>query len=338
MIDEAIHELSGVVSTSHAIAALGESRATWYRRHRQSPLPEKPERVATPQPRALSEVERKQIRATLESEEFIDAAPAAVYAKLLDQGVYLGSVSTMYRVLHEHDEVRERRRQATHPAHKKPELIATKPNEIWSWDITKLHGPEKWTYYYLYVILDIWSRYVTGWMLARCESAALSTRLMNESIAKQNIAKGQLTLHADRGSPMIAKPVVHLLADLGVTKSHSRPHVSNDNPYSESQFRTFKYRPDFPDRFGSFEDAQAHCQRFMTWYNEDHVHSGIGYHTPADLHHGRAEKVRALRGSVLLDAYDRHPERFVHKVPTPPALPTVAWINEPEKEVANSLN
>jgi putative transposase len=235
--------------------------------------------VAKPQ----SEVERKQIKATLEFEEFIDEAPAVTYAKLLDQGVYLGSVSTMYRVLHEYDEVRERRRQATH---KKPELIATRPNEIWSWDITKLHGPEKWTYSYLYVILDIWSRYVTGWMLASAENAALSMRLMNESIAKQGIVKGQLTIHTDRGSPMIAKPVVHLLADLGVTKSHSRPHLSNDRPYSESQFRTFTYRPDFPHRFGSFEDAQAHCQRFMTSYHEDHVHSGIGYHTPADLHYG----------------------------------------------------
>jgi transposase InsO family protein len=225
MIDEAIDELKGLVSTRDAITALGENRATWYRRHRTSPLPPRPERVRATQPRALSEVERKQIKATLESEEFIDAAPATVYATLLDQGIYLSSVSTMYRVLHEHDEVRERRRQATHPAHKKPELIATKPNEIWSWDITKLHGPEKWSYYYLYVILDIWSRYVTGWMLARAESAALSTRLMNESIAKQGIEKNQLTLHADRGSPMIAKPVVHLLADLGVTKSHSRPHV-----------------------------------------------------------------------------------------------------------------
>jgi putative transposase len=337
MIDAAIEELADVVSTRSAIAALGESRATWYRRHRMSTPPARPERVATPQPRALSEVERKQIKATLESEEFIDQAPASVYAHLLDQGVYLGSVSTMYRVLHEHDEVRERRRQATHPAHKKPELIATKPNEIWSWDITKLHGPEKWTYYYLYVILDIWSRYVVGWMLARAENAQLSTRLMNESIAKEGIEKGQLTIHADRGSPMIAKPVVHLLADLGVTKSHSRPHVSNDC-YSESQFRTFKYRPDFPDRFGSFEDAQAHCRRFMTWYNEDHVHSGIGYHTPADLHHGRAEQIRELRGGVLLDAYAAHPERFVRKVPTPPALPSVAWINQSDKEVAGSLN
>ena len=338
MIDHAINELSDVVSTTTAIEALGESRATWYRRHRKSPLSPRPERVMKPQPRALSEVERKQIKVTLESEEFIDEAPASVYAKLLDQGSYLGSVSTMYRVLHEHDEVRERRRQATHPAHKKPELIATRPNEIWSWDITKLHGPEKWNYYYLYVILDIWSRYVTGWMLAHAENAVLSTRLMNETIAKQGIERGQPTIHADRGSPMIAKPVVHLLADLGVTKSHSRPHTSNDNPYSESQFRTFKYRPDFPDRFGSFEDAQAHCQRFMTWYNEDHRHSGIGYHTPTDVHHGRAEGVRELRGAVLLDAYAAHPERFVRKVPTPPALPSVAWINQPVKEVADSLN
>ena len=338
MIDEAVDQLSKVVSKGAALSALGVDRATWYRRHRCSAPPPKPERVAVPQPRALSVVERKQIRATLESDEFIDEAPATVYAKLLDQGVYLGSVSTMYRVLREHDEVRERRRQATHPAHKKPELIATKPNEIWSWDITKLHGPEKWSYYYLYVILDIYSRYVTGWMLARAELAELSKRLMDESIASQGVPSGQLTLRSDRGSPMIAKPVAHLLADLGVTKSHSRPHVSNDNPYSESQFRTLKYRPDFPDRFGSFEDAQAHCRRFMSSYIEHHRHSGIGYGTPADVHYGRAEKVRELRGAVLLDAYAEHPERFVHKVPTPPALPTVAWINQPEKEITDSLN
>jgi putative transposase len=238
----------------------------------------------------------------------------------------------MYRVLHEHDEVRERRRQATHPAHKKPELIAEGPNEIWSWDITKLHGPEKWTYYYLYVILDIYSRYVVGWMLARAEWADLSKRLINDTVAKQGVARDQLTLHSDRGSPMIAKQVVHPLADLGVTKSNSRPHVSNDNPYSESQFRTFKHRPDFPDRFGSFEDARAHCTRFFPWYNDDHRHSGIGLHTPADVHYGRAEAIREQRGAVLLDAYGEHPERFVRKIPTPPALPAAAWINRPEEE------
>jgi putative transposase len=324
MIDEAIDQLAPLVGTNAAIHAVGMDRATWYRRHRKSPQPQRPERIATPQPRALSDVERKQIKAALESDEFVDEAPATVYAKLLDQGVYLGSVSTMYRILHEHDEVRERRSQATHPAHKKPELIATKPNDIWSWDITKLHGPEKWTYYYLYVILDIFSRYAVGWMLARVERAALSERLISDTIVKQGVARDQLTLHSDRGSPMIAKPVAHMLADLGVTKSLSRPHVSNDNPYSESQFRTF-------------EDARAHCARFFAWYNDDHRHSGIGMHTPADVHYGRAEAIRAQRGVVLLDAYAEHPERFVRKPPTPPAIPAVAWINQPE-EVTDSLN
>jgi putative transposase len=338
MIDEAIGQLTPIVGTTAALATVGADRATWYRKHRQSPPPQRPERVATPQPRALTLVERKEIKRTLESDEFVDEAPATVYAKLLDQGTYLASVSTMYRVLHEHDEVRERRRQATHPAHKKPELIAAGANSVWSWDITKLHGPEKWTYYYLYVILDIYSRYAVGWMLARAERAELSKKLIGESIAKQGVTKDQLTIHSDRGSPMIAKGVAHLLADLGVTKSLSRPHVSNDNPYSESQFRTFKYRPDFPDRFGSFEDAQAHCARFFTWYNDDHRHSGIGLHTPADVHYGRAEAIREQRGVVLLDAYAEHPERFVRKIPTPPALPAVAWINQPGEEVTDSLN
>jgi putative transposase len=338
MIDEAIGQLTPLVGTTAALATVGADRATWYRHHRQSPAPPRPERVATPQPRALTPVERKEIKATLESNEFVDEAPATVYAKLLDQGTYLASISTMYRVLHEHDEVRERRRQATHPAHKKPELIATEANSVWSWDITKLHGPEKWTYYYLYVILDIYSRYAVGWMLARAERAELSKRLINDTIAKQGVTKDQLTIHSDRGSPMIAKGVAHLLADLGVTKSLSRPHVSNDNPFSESQFRTFKYRPDFPDRFGSFEDGQAHCARFFRWYNDDHRHSGIGLHTPADVHYGRAQAIREQRGVVLLDAYAKHPERFVRKIPTPPVLPEVAWINRPEEEADNSLN
>jgi putative transposase len=338
MIDEAIGHLTPLVGTTAALAVVGADRATWYRHHRQSPTPPKLERVATPQPRALTAVERKEIKRTLESEEFVDEAPATVYAKLLDQGTYLGSVSTMYRVLHEHDEVRERRRQATHPAHKKPELIATKANSVWSWDITKLHGPEKWTYYYLYVILDIYSRYAVGWMLARAERAELSKKLISETITKQGVTKDQLTIHSDRGSPMIAKGVAHLLADLGVTKSLSRPHVSNDNPFSESQFRTFKYRPDFPDRFGSFEDGQAHCARFFRWYNDDHRHSGIGLHTPADVHYGRAEAIREQRGVVLLDAYAKHPERFVRKIPTPPVLPEVAWINQPAEEATDSLN
>lgn len=332
MIDQAICELAPVVGVRAACAAVGESRARHYRRHRTSPAPPRPERIAAPQPRALSEVERKEIRRVLNSEEHADEAPAAVYAKLLDDGVYLASVPTMYRILREHDEVGDRRRHATHPAKVKPELVATKPNEVYSWDITKLHGPEKWTYYYLYSIIDIYSRYIPGWMLARAERASLAEALMAETIEKQGIGRGELTIHSDRGSPMIAQPVAHLLADLGVTKSHSRPHTSNDNPYSESHFRTLKYRPDFPRNFGSFEDAHAHCSRFFTWYNDDHRHSGIGFHTPADVHYGRAETIREQRGQVLDAAYAAHPERFVRKAPEPPALPTVAWINEPKEE------
>jgi putative transposase len=238
----------------------------------------------------------------------------------------------MYRVLREHDEVGDRRRHATHRARVKPELVASAPNQVFSWDITKLHGPEKWTYFYLYTIIDIYSRYVPGWMLARAERGTLAEALLEETIQKQGIGRDQLTIHSDRGSPMIAKPVAHLLADLGVTKSHSRPHTSNDNPYIESHFRTFKYRPDFPKVFGSFEDAHAHCGRFFTWYNDDHRHSGIGFHTPADVHYGRAEIIRAQRGNVLNAAYAAHPERFVRKAPEPPALPTVAWINEPKED------
>jgi putative transposase len=336
MIDQAVSELTRLVGVRRACAAVGEAQARWYRRHRQSPPPPKPERVPAPQPRALSEVEHKELHRVLNSEEFVDEAPATVYAKLLDQGIYLASVPTMYRVLGDHDEVHERRRQATHPAAKKPELIATKPNECWSWDITKLLGPEKWTYYYLYVIIDIFSRYVPGWMLAHAENAKLAEALLADTVAKQNIGRHQLTIHADRGSPMTAKPVAFLLADLGVTKSHSRPHVSNDNPFSESQFRTLKYRPDFPDRFGCFEDAHAHCGRFFGWYNDEHRHSGIGFHTAADVHYGRAEAVRQQRAGVLDAAFAEHPERFVRRPPEPPELPTAAWINKPQQDTATT--
>jgi putative transposase len=331
VIYDAINELAPVVGVRAACAAVGEPRARHYRRHRLSPAPPKPERMVTSQPRALSEVERKEIRRVLNSPEHADEAPATVYAKLLDEGVYLGSVPTMYRILREHGEVGDRRRHATHPARVKPELVAIRPNQVYSWDITKLHGPAKWTYYYLYSIIDIYSRYVPGWMLARAERASLAEALMAETIEKQDIRAGELTIHSDRGSPMMAQPVAHLLADLGVTKSHSRPHVSNDNPYSESHFRTLKYRPDFPKTFGSFEDAHAHCARFFDWYNDDHRHSGIGFHTPADVHYGRAELVREQRGQVLHTAHAAHPERFVRKVPTPPELPTMAWINRPEE-------
>jgi putative transposase len=336
MIDQAVAELAPLVGVRAGCAAVGEAQARWYRRHRQSPPPPKPERVPAGQPRALSEVERKELRRVLNSPEHVDEAPATVYARLLDDGLYLGSGSTMYRLLRDHDEVHERRRQASHPAAKKPELLAKGPNEVYSWDITKLLGPVKWTWFYLYVIIDIFSRYVPGWMLAHAENARLAEALLADTAAKQGITPGQLTIHADRGSPMTAKPVPLLLADLGVTKSHARPHCSNDNPYSESQFRTMKYRPEFPDRFGSYQDAHAFCGRFFRWYNDEHRHSGIGFHTPADVHYGRAERVQARRAEVLNAAYAEHPERFVRRPPQPPALPTAAWINQPKEDPATT--
>jgi putative transposase len=258
-------------------------------------------------------------------------APAEVWATLLDEGVYLGSISTFYRLLRQAGETRERRRQATHPATVKPELVAYQSNSVWSWDITKLRGPAKWTYYYLYVILDIFSRYVVGWMVATRESAALAEVLIRQTCAKQGIGADQLTIHADRGSSMTSKPVAFLLADLGVTQSHSRPHVSDDNPFSESQFKTLKYRPDFPGRFDSIEAARRHCQSFFAWYNDEHRHGGLGLHTPADIHYGTAEAVRAKRAAVLTDAYRAHPERFIRKPPEPPHLPTGSWINPPDQ-------
>lgn len=260
-------------------------------------------------------------------------APPSVYATLLDEGTYLASVPTIYRILRSVNEVRERRRLAVHPPYLKPELVAERPNQIWSWDITKLPGPATWTYFYLYVVLDIFSRHVVGWMVASRELAALAERLLADSIRKQGIEREQLTIHADRGSSMASKPVAFLLADLGVTKSHSRPHCPNDNPYSESQFKTLKYMPVFPERFGSQEDSRGFCQRFFSWYNEAHRHSGLGFHTPADVHYGRAEMIRTARAEVLAAAYTAHTERFVRKPPVPPALPGPAWINRPAGEV-----
>jgi putative transposase len=336
VIDEAVSELAPVVGVAEACRVLGQPRARHYRRHRRSPAPPRPPRDPKPQPRALTEAERAELRTTLNAEEHVDEAPATVYAKLLDEGTYLASVSTMYRELRRHGEVRERRRQATHPARVKPELVATAPNQVWSWDISKLLGPEKWSYFYLYVMIDIFSRYVTGWMLARAENAALAKVLLTETVAKQGIGPDQLRLHMDRGSPMTAKPFAFLMADLGITKSYSRPHTSNDNPYSESHFRTLKYRPTFPRRFGCYEDAHTWCGSFFSWYNDDHRHSGIGFHTPADVHYGRAEIVRQRRADVLNAAYAAHPERFVRRLPVPPALPTAAWINEPKEVTAST--
>jgi putative transposase len=338
MIDDAIGELAPIVGVRAACRALGRPRATHYRRHRTSPAPPRPARERRPQPRALTAPERQRVLDVLHEPRFVDLAPGEVHAILLDEGTYLCSQATMYRLLRAHGEVGERRRQATHPPRVKPELVAHAPNQCWSWDITKLAGPAKWTYYYLYSIIDIYSRYTVGWMVATRESAQLAERLLAETIAKQGVDRGQLTIHADRGSSMASKPVAFLLADLGVTKSHSRPHCSNDNPYSEAQFKTLKYRPDFPDTFGSLQDARAFCATFYRWYNGEHRHSGIGMHTPSDVHHGRATEVRQARAHVLTAAYQAHPERFVRKPPQPMPLPDVAWINRPQAATTNSTN
>jgi putative transposase len=338
MIDEAIAELTPLIGVRAACRATGRPQANHYRRHRQSPLPVTAKRERKAQPRALSQAERDTVRALLNHPDFADKAPATIYHELLDEGVYVASVATMYRILRAHDEVKERRRQATHPARVKPELIAEHPNRVWSWDITKLRGPAKWSTFHLYVIIDIYSRYVTGWMIADRESAALAEKLLADTIIKQRVDRDTLTIHADNGSSMASKPVAFLLADLGVTKTHSRPHVSNDNPFSEAHFKTLKYRPDFPDQFASIEDARAFCQRFFGWYNHTHRHCGIAYHTPASVHHGQHESVRAARADVLAAAYTRNPERFVRKHPQPPTLPEAAWINKPADGEKDSEN
>jgi putative transposase len=321
-------ELAVLVGTAPACAALTISRASLYRRRRRPT--EALRRYPTP-PRALSAAERQLVCDVLHEDRFVDKAPAQVYAALLDEEVYHCSIRTMYRILASRREVRERRDQLRHPQYQKPELLATGPNQVWSWDITKLLGPVKWTHYYLYVILDIFSRYVVGWMLALQEAARLAKRLIAESCAKQGIVPGQLTVHADRGSSMRSQGVAMLLGSLGITKTHSRPHVSNDNPYSEAQFKTLKYCPEFPDRFGSPEDARSFCHVFFRYYNHEHRHSGIGLMTPYAVHHGLAPGITAARQHTLFAAYARHPDRFVRKPPRPPILPEAAWINPPTK-------
>jgi len=321
---ETVREVGPRLGIAPTCAALGVATATYYRRVKP--------KAARPRPtpaRALGASERAAVLEVLHAPRFVDLAPAQVYAHLLDEGRYLCSPRTMYRLLAACREVRERRDQLRHPRYVAPQLLATRPNEVWSWDITKLLGPVKWTYFYLYVILDVFSRYVVGWMVAHRESARLAQKLIAETCARQGIAPGDLTLHADRGSSMTSKPVALLLADLGVTKTHSRPHVSNDNPFSEAPFTTLKYRPDFPERFGSLQDARAFCARFFEWYNNHHRHSGIGWMKPADVHCGHAPRVHSQRARVLDAAYQLRPERFVRKLPTPPALPTAVWINPP---------
>jgi len=262
----------------------------------------------------------------------VDQSPREIFATLLDEGTYLCSVSSMYRILDDQGEVKERRDQLRHPMYHVPELLATGPNQVWSWDITKLKGPVKWTYYYLYVLIDIFSRYVVGWMVARQELASLARKLIEESCEKQSIVPGQLMVHSDRGPSMTSKPVALLLADLGVTKSHSRPHVSNDNPYSESQFKTLKYRPEFPERFGSMEEARGFGQTFFPWYNCEHHHSGIGFLTPEQVHHGLSKQIVKEREAVMKKAYQMNPDRFKKGLPKPMRLPESVWINKPLKK------
>ena len=346
---DAVTHLAPTVGVVAACDFLAVARASFYRQRPvlgppASPPPEPALPAERPAPaRSLSAAERAAVLAVFHEERFQDRSPAAVQATLLDEGQYLCSTRTMYRILEQEGESRERRDQLVHPAYHKPELLATAPNQLWSWDITKLRGPAKWTYFYLYVILDVFSRYVTGWMIAYREGAELAKQFIEEAISKHQIPAGQLTIHADRGRVMNSKPVAFLMADLGVTKSHSRPYVSDDNPYSESQFRTMKYRPEFPDRFGCIQDSRAFCQQFFQWYNEDHRHSGIGMLTPAVVHFGEAQAVLAHRQVVLDAAYRAHPDRFVRQTTKTTAvalggLDQQAGANRPKDKGRKSLN
>lgn len=330
---EASEKFSAELGTAPACRAFGVPRATLYRRRQRSrTIPP----VRKRSHRALSELERQRVLNVLHRERFVDQAPAQVWAALLDENIYLCSVRTMYRILEANQEVRERRNQLRHPPYEKPELLATRPNEVWSWDITKLKGPRKWSYYYLYVILDIYSRYVVGWMVAERESASLAKRLIAETYDKQHIRRDQLTIHADRGSSMKSKAVALLLADLGVSKTHSRPHVSDDNPFSEAQFKTIKYRPQFPERFGSIQDSRACARQLLHWYNHEHYHSGLSLLTPAMVHHGQANAVVQRRQHVFDQACARHPERFVNPQRRISGPPDKVWINPPAEPPAGA--
>jgi putative transposase len=322
-----VAELEPVIGLRRTCTLTGRSRASHYR-DAKGPVHGPPAPRCSP-PNKLSDAEFDALLDLLRSPEFVDLAPAQVWAMLLDAGIYLASISTMYRVLRSQDEVRERRRQATHPARVRPELVARGPNQVWSWDISKLKGPSKGVYYDLYVIIDIFSRYVVGWMVAPTETAELAKAFIADTIAAHGVTRDVLTIHADRGTSMTSKPVAVLLAELGVTRTHSRPHVSNDNPFSEAAFKTLKYCPAFPERFGSIEDARAFCAEFFEYYNHHHRHSGIALHTPASMHFGTANDVQAARTQTLHAAYAANPRRFCNRRPAPPRMPTIAWINKP---------
>ena len=329
MIAAAFIELIAIMPKRQATRLLGVSRSSHYRKL-QPPVFGPP----TPRPapaNKLSDAERDRVLAVLRSEENCEHAPAQVWARLLDAGVYLCSIATMYRVLRSVGECRERRAQRTHPAKKKPELLATKSNQVWSWDITKLRGPKRGVSYDLYVIIDIYSRFVVGWMVAETETAELAKDFIDRTIRRHGIKKRQLKLHADRGTSMTSKSVAQLLVDLGVDRSHSRPHVSNDNPYSEAAFKTLKYCPAFPTNFGSIQHARVFCEMFFEYYNHHHYHSGIALLTPASVHYGDADRIQADRAATLIEAFTAHPERF-NREPVPLRLPEEAWINDPSRE------
>lgn len=322
--------------TSRICKAMGLSRATL---HRFAHPCSKPEMLQSPaHPRALNPEQRAEVLQQLTSRELCDVAPASAYAMLLDQGKRYCSVRTMYRILHANRSVQERRNQRRVGKFKKPELLAERPNQVWSWDITKLKGSQKWEYYHLYVMLDIFSRKVVGWMVCPNESGALATQLIATTYQRQGIQPNQVSIHSDRGPAMTSRPVSQLLQALDINKSFSRPHVSNDNPFSEAQFKTLKYRPEFPSQFGSLQDANGFLRDFFDWYNDTHRHSALGYMTPSSVHDGSATQLRRKRQDVLDAAYARTPERFVGGPPKAPALPTAAWINPPTTALAAPPN
>jgi len=323
-----VDERSDELTVMEACEAVDLARASYYRAKPSTDATEPTRRSH----RRLSEDERQSVLDVLTSERFCDKSVRQVWAELIDDGTYYCSVRTMYRILVENEAVRERRDQRRHPEYTRPELLATGPNELWSWDITKLKGPHKWTYYYLYVLMDVWSRKVVGWLLAQRESSTLAVELIRQSCRREGISENQLTVHADRGSSMRSKPVAFLLADLGVTKTHSRPYTSTDNPYSEAGFKTLKYQPEFPERFGSLEDACAFLRHYFDWYNNEHRHSSLGLVTPMQRHHGADKVVYEKRQEVMAAFYEKYPERFVKGMPRPPELPGEVWINKPDQE------
>jgi putative transposase len=323
-----VHELAPKVGVMAACLALGVPRSTYYR-HQRPASPPRLRQPRRPHPRALTPDEQVVVRCQLNSERFVDRAPRAIYATLLDEGIRLCHWRTMYRLLRADTATTERRAIRRHPVYTRPELLATAPRQVWSWDITKLRGPQPGSWYNLYVVIDIFSRMIVGWLLADREDASLAERLIADACTREGIAPQQLTVHADRGAPMTSKLVAELLLDLGVTRSHSRPSISNDNPYSEAQFKTMKYGPSYPERFASIEEAQAWVTTFIRWYNTEHRHSGLGLLPPVIVHSGQASTVSTARQQTLDAAYADRPERFVRGRPVPPVVPDAVWINPP---------